>query len=254
MYWIAATAAALAAGWYFFPLLRPKRPRLPVLLIGKTGAPLGCCKDKSRLSSARLERLLCGLQKQNFQAILPRDILGAKPLPQRPVLLLFYGGYQTFESAALPLLEKYGFRAAVALPVGHIGEYDAWQSPQDGPWQPLLNAEQIRRLRRNPSVEFISQTLSGASLNTLDEDAAVWQLQESKARLISLYGITPRAVYFPQENPIRPAVLHAAARAYPMAVGNRCGNNPQTPRPYVYSVFPVTFSTCLPRLFWKLTV
>lgn len=250
---VLAAAVLVCAAWYLAPLARPVRPALPILLIGKTGEPFSSYKDKkSRLSFKRLEKLFTLLKNKDFQTVLPQDLLSGKPLPARPALILFCGGYQTFYTHVFPLLEKYGLKAAVALPAALIGQYDAWQNAQEGPWQNLLDAGQIKQLNKSGAVEFISETLDGLSLENADDDTALWQLSESKTRLQKLCGLKIRAVHFPQSDPRRPAVLFAAAKEYPLVIANRAGNNPLHPPRAPLRVFAVRNDSCFTRLFWKM--
>lgn len=256
MTWTLGFGAAVVliwAAWCFGPLFRPARPVLPVLVIGKTGKPFPSSKDKKSWTSCkRLEKLFARLNAKGFHAVLPKEILSGKTLPQNPVLLVFAGGYQTLYADVLPLLEKYGLKAASALPAALIGQYDAWQSPQDGPWQNLLNEEQVKQINKNPRVEFISYTLDGQTPEGLDDDSAVWHLTESKTRLKSLYGINARAVYFPAPDPRRPAVLYAAQKEYSLVIGNQPGNNPLPLAQKSLCVFRLHSRTCLPRLLWQI--
>ncbi len=71
------------------------------------------------------------------------------PLPRRAVALTFDDGYADFETAALPILEKFGAPAAMFI------MSDAETSrPRLGNDLPLLTRESIERLRTNPLVAF----------------------------------------------------------------------------------------------------
>ncbi len=68
------------------------------------------------------------------------------PLPARPILLTFDDGYVDNLQYAVPLLERYRFKATIFLPVGLLGETNRW----DGGQERLLSAEQLAAL--NPKA------------------------------------------------------------------------------------------------------
>ena len=246
-------ALCLAAVLFWAPLLKPKTQTLPILLIGKTGTPPHNSHDKKQwLCLAKLEKLLARLNARGFTAILPQDI-AKNALPARPVILLFYGGYQSVYSQAFALLEKYACKACAALPAGLIGQYDAWQNPRQGPWQNLLTAPQIQQLQKSKRIEFISTTLDGTSASGEADEKECWKLPENKTRLQYLYNLKTNAVYFPPPDPLRPAVLQTARQHFALLIGNQKGNNPlplNTTDPL--RVLPIQNGTCLLRLFWKM--
>lgn len=251
--WISAAVLFLGAAWCLATLTQSKRDVLPVLLFGKTGKPFPSSKDKNNwVSYKRLEKLFAALKRKGYQTVLPGQIISSRPLPPRPVLLVFSGGYQTFYTDVFPLLQKYGLKAAAGLSAALVGQYDAWTQPQDGPWQNLLNDAQIKELNKSGLAEFISETLDGTSIENADDDTAVWQLAESKRRLRALQGLKINAVHFPQKDPHRPAVLFAARNEYALVIGNTPGNNllplGQTP----LRVLPVRTRTSITRLFWRM--
>ena len=246
-------AGVLAAVLLFIsPLLRAKQATLPVLLISQVEAQAHTNSRSAGLSQARLAALLARLKTTGFTPLLPRD-LARSPQVQHPVLLLFTGGYQSFFTDVYPLLEKYQAKAAVALSAGLIGQYNAWQSAQKGPWQNLLTAAQIQQLQRSNRVEFVSSTLDGTAANGEDTENISWKLLENKTRLQQLYKLKPLALYFPFENPQRPAVLQTARNHFSLLIGNQPGNNllPLS-ADELLCVFPVTHRTCLRRLMWKM--
>lgn len=240
----AALAVISAALW----LGRKRRPDvLPVIYIDKTGRPPAFATDASAWTPVqRLDRLFSRLSRKKYHTILPADLLSGK-LPPRPVLLLFRGGYQSFLGDVLPLLEKYGLKAAVTLPVEFIGQYDAWE--QEGPWQNLLTKKQISELKDGGRVEFVADTPDGNPLPQ-DEEQIRWALTESKERLKRLYGLDARAVYLPGRNPTQ--TLHAAGQEYAVVFNGEKGNNSQPLEGRTLEVLPLARFWILAGLFWRM--
>ncbi|WP_458401222.1 polysaccharide deacetylase family protein [Candidatus Avelusimicrobium sp.] len=194
----------------------PKESTLKVLRIGKIG-PGG-------ISLQRLEKLFIRLGKTKTYSLLPKELKKPRKKSGRPVILLFTGGYQRFLHV-IPLLDKYGLKAVLALPVGLIGQYDSWQEPHQGPWQDLLTQEQIKHLSKNPNIAFATMGMDGTNLQNLPQDIAIWQLTESKVRLERLCAQAVTATFFAQKDPTDFAVLSAAAQHYEWIFTHQKGNH-----------------------------
>jgi poly-beta-1,6-N-acetyl-D-glucosamine N-deacetylase PgaB len=75
-------------------------------------------------------------------------------LPDKPVLLTFDDGLASFKDIVLPVLEKYGYPAVLAVTTGWL---DGRNVPE-GYRGRLLTAEALRAVSRSPLVEVISHT------------------------------------------------------------------------------------------------
>lgn len=246
--YLAGAVAALALLVYLGPLFWPRKRTLPVLLLGKTGTPYAAAKDKTQWVSVRkLKRLLHKLRQHHFTPVWPADIL-AGTLPERPVLLVWAGGYQSFYTQVFPLLQEYQYRAVLALPAGLIGQYDAWD---EAPWQPLITAEQLAELQQSGLVAFASQGLDG-TWDPLDEDSAVWQIQEAHTRLQRLYHVQPHVLLLPN-TPLPPAAQAATQELYPLVCSRLHGNNILPLSGGALRTFALRRRTDFIRLFWRLT-
>lgn len=242
---------AFAAVWFFAPLLHRPKAQLPVLFINKVGLPPACTKDKRNwISPTKLEKLFQTLQKKNMLSLLPGQVIKGN-IPPNGIMLVFNGGYQSFYQIVFPLLQKYRLQASVILPAGLIGQYDAWQAPEIGPWQNLLTLEQIKELAKSGLTEIISTTLQGTPLSAESDETAIWQLLENKHRLQTLCHIKTDTVFCPQRP--RPGVIQAIKKHFMLTVGASFGNNAlplDLSRPL--KICPVFSFTFLSRLFWKI--
>jgi peptidoglycan/xylan/chitin deacetylase (PgdA/CDA1 family) len=98
-----------------------------------------------------------------------------EPLPGKPVILTFDDGYQDFLTAAVPILQPYGFSATVFLVAERIGGTADWDAEYGEP-APLLSWEEVRR-SREIGIEFgchssVHRPMTGMRLPELAEDAA----------------------------------------------------------------------------------
>jgi len=220
------------------------KKKLPVLLFHKIG-PDG-------ISLKKLESVLHKLNQRHFSPILPSDFAKTSPLPARPVLLFFANGYRTFFTLAYPLLKKYGLKAAVGLPVGLIGKYDAWQNAEAGPWQDLLTKEDLKLLGKDKNIYFISQGIDNAAPQRMDQANACWQISESKARLERMYDIKTQALFFPKENLQESTVLEEAQTHYSFIIQKGKRKNFLDPAQLFLHIFPVRCSTWIWWLLFKI--
>ena len=252
LWYILLFGSLAGLGWFFFPLLKSGRSAtLPVVFIGKVGTAYSNTKDKSEWTSAKhLERFFVGLTKRGFQSILPQQILNGK-LPPRSVLLVFGGGYQRIYTEVLPLLQKYNLKAAITLPAGLVGQYDAWQNSSVGPWQNLLTKSQIKDLQQSSQIEFISTVLDGSDLTAETDETALWKIHENKQRLKSLYGIKANMAYIPLSLTSRPAIWAGAEQDFPILLSHAIAANPlplEKAKPL--ACLPLFKFFFLTRLFW----
>lgn len=214
-------------------------------------APAYAKNKKDWISPQKLEKLFQEFKKGAFVPLLPRQIKNTTS--PHGILLVFGGGYETFHTVVFPLLKKYNLPASVVLPAAQIGQYDAWQPAQTGPWQNILTKDEIKELVKSGLVEFISTTLEGTSLNTDNDEEAVWQLAENKQRLLALYNIKTSCVFCPPSNLPRPAVQQAINKQFALSITFQRGHNTlplKTGQPLY--ILPMSAKASLLRLRWKI--
>jgi peptidoglycan/xylan/chitin deacetylase (PgdA/CDA1 family) len=111
--------------------------------------------------------------------------LGGEPVcPARPVALTFDDGYEDAFSAALPVLQRYGFSATfyiISGLVGHAG-YMTW--------------EQLAGLR-DAGMAIGAHTIDHLDLTSLDPTESNRQIVESKADLERALGISVQSFCYP---------------------------------------------------------
>ncbi len=169
---------------------------LPVLAYQKIGHPAAHSRQKNRWTSVRaLEKLLACLGHRHYTFITPKDL--QHPLPAKPVMLAFMGGYQPFYTDVFPLLKKYNARATVFVATDTLGTYDAWQNPEQDPWQNVLTTAQLTEMCHSGLVEVGTLGLTGENLLACEEASrARGELLESVHRLKMLHKIEVCAVGF----------------------------------------------------------
>lgn len=120
------------------------------------------------------DRQMQYLADNGFTAIslpqLANSLTGKSALPAKPVVITFDDGYEDNFTTALPILEKYGLRAAVFIAVNKVGQpgYLSW--------------EQIQSMQAR-NTDIGSHTLSHTALTTLSPAQWEQEVQNSKLEL-----------------------------------------------------------------------
>ncbi len=113
------------------------------------------------ISCSEFEGDLAWLKAAGYQTVSARQLIdytqGRGTLPERPVLLTFDDGYESFYANAWPLLEKYQMKAVVSV----IGRYSELYSQPDAVKHlnySHLNWRQVRELGQSDLVEIGSHS------------------------------------------------------------------------------------------------
>ncbi len=89
---------------------------LPVLMyhhIVEDGEP---CNDMT-ITVSRMEQDLRWLTEHGYHTVLPRELAGGEPLPEKPLLITFDDGYRSNYELLFPLLQAYQMKAVVSIMV-----------------------------------------------------------------------------------------------------------------------------------------
>jgi len=115
--------------------------RVPVLLYHHV-SPHGF----NTVSPGLFEKHISSLKQTGYTGITFRQILNGDALPEKPVVITFDDGYDAVFHHALPILEKYGFKAVVFMLSGYIGKKNTWDLS--------LEPSDIRHLSREELMEL----------------------------------------------------------------------------------------------------
>ena len=103
-----------ARGVWQMPI--PADRALPVLMyhhIVEDGEP---CNDMT-ITVSRMEQDLRWLTEHGYHTVLPRELAGGEPLPEKPLLITFDDGYRSNYELLFPLLQAYQMKAVVSIMV-----------------------------------------------------------------------------------------------------------------------------------------
>ncbi len=146
--------------------------RVPILTYHSLDETGGVISTPPAVFRAQMQDLLA----RGFTGLRLSDLLeaweGRKALPDRPVVVTFDDGFQSFADHAAPALEAVGFSATVFAVAGRAGGDNGWDTQPAGvPRLPLLGNEALRDLARRGfeigSHGMTHAPLRGASASTL---------------------------------------------------------------------------------------
>lgn len=171
------------------------KPSLSVLVFQKVGNPPTNSHLKNQwITPKALENWFIFLTKKGYHFLTPANL--GKPLPAKPIMLTFIGGFQSFYTEVFPLLQKYKIPVTCAVAVDTLGTYNSWQDPYVEPWQNILTSKQLNELVKSKLVQIATLGLTGNDLTQLPPQQAQQEIEESIFRLKKLYDIETCAVAF----------------------------------------------------------
>lgn len=131
-------------------------------------------KNELGMPPAEFEKQMAYLAKEGYHSISPQQLYDYYyrngSLPSRPILITFDDGYMDNYTTALPILQKYGFKATLFLIVKKVGDRDCLT------WKEVKELDQA-------GWDIQSHTLTHPDLTTLDAKTLKHELAASKATL-----------------------------------------------------------------------
>jgi len=150
-----------------YNLLIPARKGLPVLMYHNISDGHA---DSLNVPAEKLELQFMYLKEKGYSSLslkqLSRIIAEGGNLPKRSLILTFDDAFDSVETLLLPLLERYNFTAVIFVPVAFIGKTNIWD---DGKL-PLLSADSLQKISRNPHIEIGLHSFLHRSYNEMDLD------------------------------------------------------------------------------------
>lgn len=177
------------------------RPRVPVLLYHKIGAPpAGVRNPRSWVRPERFEWQMRLLSRWGYRTITPDALAahyrGEKEAPPRSILITFDDGSRSCHSAAQPILKMIGFTATVFVVSDQLGGRAGWDRNESHAGDDLLTLEEIRELIRS-GWSAGAHSITHARLTGLPPEEASREIRESKVRLEEELSVPIRTFAYP---------------------------------------------------------
>ena len=181
--------------------------RVPILLyhrlISRDRAERGLVRDDEMIwvsYDTSFAEQMAYLREAGYTALCFDDYLairaGQRPMPPKPVILTFDDGYLSNYTIAYPVLKKYGYKATVFVSPEPDEHTRQLIEGIDG----FLDTAQICEMV-DQGVSIQSHTLTHCVLTELSDEAAMFELAESRRKLAEMTGrpvdhiAIPRAGY-----------------------------------------------------------
>lgn len=130
---------------------------------------------------------------------------------QRSVFLTFDDGYADFVDMALPLLERYNFKALVFVVVDRVGQYNTWDADKLRVKKPLMDWKDLEYIVKK-GIEIGSHSLTHPFLTQIDPKDAQREIEGSKKKLEDRLGILVKSFCYPYGN-YNPRIKEMVAKA-----------------------------------------
>ena len=175
------------------------------------------CADEARcgdyvVTPETLEGDLIRLRELGYTAIGADDLLrwldGEGELPEKPVMLTFDDGHESFACYALPLLEKYGMKAVQAPVAAWADKYT--EDPDDDPAYAYMSWPRIAEIAASGRVEIANHSFDMHKtepryglMKKAGEDAAAYRaalnadLEKAEEKLSAACGYVPPVYAYP---------------------------------------------------------
>jgi peptidoglycan/xylan/chitin deacetylase (PgdA/CDA1 family) len=155
-----------------YSLMLPSGKGLPVLMYHNISTGLS---DGLNIEADKLELQFMYLKEKGYSSLSLKQFIslvndGMAP-PKKSFMLTFDDAYQSIEDKLIPLLERYGFTAVIFVPVAFIGKSNLW----DKGFLPLMTAESLQKISRNPKIEvglhsFLHRSYNEMDIEDMEED------------------------------------------------------------------------------------
>lgn len=127
------------------------------------------------------------LKLNGYRPLCLKDLKSERSLPEKPVIITFDDGYENVYQNAVPVLNKYDFKAVIFVVTNYIGQMNTWEA---APFQQKfkhLSEDQIIDLNNN-GHEIASHSKMHRYLPSLRNDRLIDEICGSKTYLESLLG------------------------------------------------------------------
>ncbi|OGF26967.1 hypothetical protein A2331_02615 [Candidatus Falkowbacteria bacterium RIFOXYB2_FULL_34_18] len=155
---------------------------LPVLMYHSISSH----KSRLAVSPEMFDRQMKYLKDRGYEAILPNNLNSLKNYKKK-VMITFDDGFRDNYTTALPIMEKYGFKAAVFISTDYIGGKASYCRKDNDKNLEMMNEEEIKELDKREWC-IGSHFASHKDLDMISEDEIKDEYQKSHDKLKNILG------------------------------------------------------------------
>ncbi|MHB8984666.1 MAG: polysaccharide deacetylase family protein [Eubacteriales bacterium] len=200
---ITTLLAFIAAAWHFSftadHAAGAEGSGIPILMYHKINPDPETGNLGLRVPPEVFDRQMQYLYSQGYHTVSLGDVreymTGERILPPKSVVITFDDGYRDNYTFALPILEKYNFKATFFVVTGTVGKVNSF----DNSIQPVNQMAGWSELRDMAArgMEIGSHTVSHPRLTELSPEKALYQIKKSKLALEKGLGQPVRFFSYP---------------------------------------------------------
>lgn len=200
---ITALLIFVAAAWHFsltaVPAAGAEGGGIPILMYHKVNSDPETGNLGLRVPPEIFDRQMQYLYNQGYSTVSLGDVCeylkGEHALPPRSIVITFDDGYRDNYTYAVPILEKYNFKATffvVSSTVGKVNSFDNIAQPVNQ----MAGWSELRDMAAR-GMEIGSHTVSHPRLAEISQEKARYQIKESKLALEKGLGQPVRYFSYP---------------------------------------------------------
>ena len=167
-------------------------------------------------------------------------VVGERPSSPKAVALTFDDGYRGLLDHALPVLERFGFRATFFLVSDRMGGTNAWDARHGDPPRPLMDWNEAAALAGR-GMEIGSHSRTHPFLTNLTEREAEEEIRGSKERIEDRLGSPVRFFAYPHGLHDARCRRLVASSGYAAACSTRFGGNGVRTDPFLLRRSQITY-------------
>ena len=156
-----------------------------------------------RVSPVMFEKQIAYLAQNGWQSFTMSEAMKLKDkLPPKSVVVTFDDGYRDNLINALPILQKYNFKATVYLVVDRhhrdwSGQRKAKNAGAGLKDEPKLSDDEVRALIDSGLIEIGGHTMTHANLSRLTQEQKEYEIAQSKKEIEKKFGIECESFAYP---------------------------------------------------------
>ena len=185
---------SLRYNWWRIPISYTQ-PRVLMYHMIKEHFPNHKKRNKWRVKPEDFEKQMAWFAKHGWHSYTISEMIEAETLLPKSFCVTFDDGYEDNFTHALPILQKYGFKATIYLVPYY--EYNSWEDFKEGMFDKLLHTEQIKQMQESGLIEFGSHTLHHKNLLNLSAEEADVEICNSKKEVEKMIGGECKAFAYP---------------------------------------------------------
>lgn len=173
---------------------------VPILMYHSIAALKNPAYDRWCVSPARFHEQLSVLADNGYAVMTTGDYVDqldrGGTLPKKVAVITFDDGLQDFLTGALPILDRFGFRATLYVVAGMVGKTSRWLEALGEGDRPMLTAEELRAVAR-AGIEIGGHSMTHPELDVLTPVDAMYEIDGSRRVLEDILGMPPRSFAYP---------------------------------------------------------